>query len=151
MIHCPQCQIGFSPSYEQCPKCGQYSTPRGDRLKYFGNKSEEYAEKNISLSNIRSYLIENGLSDLEADRVLSTAVGEVRRRNRSHGVLRLLAGMGMLLLGGSLLGATALSAGGRAAQLGASGSLRAVLIGASFMGCGLVLSLRSLWMMLSGR
>ena len=59
----------------------------------------DLADKNRDRNRIRQYLINTGLSDVEAEQALDDAFSKVATNNRSYGCLRILAGCGMLVLG----------------------------------------------------
>jgi hypothetical protein len=153
MIHCPNCKIEFSPSYESCPRCGEFPTPREERLVFYRRKAEEYAERRAARDDVRSYLIENGFNDLEADDAVNEAFRSVAGENRSHGRLRAIIGISTLFLGVSLLCIIALfvlcvhspiqRAGASIVKLG--------IIGAALTIFGLLALISGLWSSTTGK
>ena len=84
-----------------------------ERRKYLRRRSEELATDGIRTAEIRQFLIEEGLDDLDADTIVSEVMKNVRAENRSHGCLRLMTGVVMLVFGTLALTALAASVTGK--------------------------------------
>jgi hypothetical protein len=99
MIHCPRCDIHYSPSHTTCPSCNSFQTPREVHLNYLKARAEEQLQDGDDPAAVRGALIKTGVSDLDADDVLRKGLASMRRENRRHGVVRLVAGIPMVLAG----------------------------------------------------
>lgn len=51
MIHCPTCDIAFSPSYAHCPRCKAFVTPLDQRAQYLRRNTRAWRDANIPPGN----------------------------------------------------------------------------------------------------
>lgn len=109
MIECPNCKTSFSPSYRFCPRCKEHPAPFAERRNYLRRRSQELATEGSGQSEIRQFLINEGLADIDADTFVRESIKIVRAENRSYGCLRLVAGIAMLLFGTLVLAVLAAS------------------------------------------
>lgn len=100
VIQCPHCESSFSPSFKCCPRCKNYITPIVERRKYLKRRAEELATEGCHASDIRDFLINEGLPDIDTDIFLRDSMTNVRSENRSFGCLRLMSGLAMTISGG---------------------------------------------------
>src|SRR5262245_35109321 len=104
MIHCPNCDIDYSPQGVKCPRCKRFETPREPRFEFLRNQAFQRIADGLDAELVRADLIEQGFSELEADRTLEAAQKAHSRENRHYGLKRLLMGLAMIFAGLILLG-----------------------------------------------
>jgi len=100
MIHCPLCDIQFSPGYTCCPRCKEFPTPRAKRREYLADRVATQISAGEELTIVRESLIEEGFGDADADSLIGNAVSKARSETRSDGLRRFLGGLAMLAAGG---------------------------------------------------
>ncbi|MEL6109178.1 MAG: hypothetical protein AAFU85_24490 [Planctomycetota bacterium] len=100
MINCPSCNISFSPSYEFCPRCKTFATPREPRHRYLKENAEWRISAGEPAEEVRELLLDAGFSESDADRIVGRANSALRAETRGNGVWRFVVGLLMLGLGG---------------------------------------------------
>ena len=100
MIHCPHCDISFSPAYSTCPRCKNFATPQQERSAFVARNAGERIWQGVDSALVREELVQSGLSHFEADEIVQTAVRRVRNETRGDGFRRLAAGIPILLFSG---------------------------------------------------
>jgi hypothetical protein len=98
MIECPTCKVSFSPRHRVCPRCKAYEARLEDRVHYLTDTAETALDQGVSPDEVASKLLEEGVPSLRAHHIVCAGAQKVRRIARRHALVRLLCGLGLLLL-----------------------------------------------------
>jgi hypothetical protein len=103
VIHCPHCNIQYSPGRKTCPGCNAFETPRDAHLAYLKNDAIGELQDGDDPEHVRSQLIKRGFSDLEADTLVRQTLSAIKAENRRWGIVPLVAGIPTTLIGFGLV------------------------------------------------
>jgi predicted phage tail protein len=102
LVHCPNCNVDFSPSFRICTTCGKYKPSLDEIRDYLLREASELLSEGKSPEQVRGMFVERGFSDLEADQSTAEARKAGRSINRRHGTSRISQGIALMLLSGML-------------------------------------------------
>ena len=139
MIECPNCNISFKPSHAVCPRCKKFETPIQARKAYLEELAENRIMDGDNPEDVRTDLLANGFSDVEADDLIIRETSALARENRGYGILRLAAGIVMAVVGGVAIIFALLTLGENApVRLSGRAFATMVIFGAGMSGTGLL-------------
>lgn len=99
MIHCPACDIDFSPSYTHCPRCKIFVAPLERRVEFFRREAEQSVLAGASPERVRKRLVADGFSEFEANEIVNDAASSLRTEKRGFGLFRTVVGVPVALFG----------------------------------------------------
>jgi hypothetical protein len=99
MIHCPACDIDFSPSYAHCPRCKVFVAPLDKRMEFFRREAAESVLAGANPERVRERLVAKGLSEFEAKEIVGVAASSLRTEKRGYGFFRIVVGIPVALFG----------------------------------------------------